>query len=195
MTWIANVARASLLAAAVLAGCASHGPAPSGRPINVPVPAGNPPGLLQSPGQAPLPAAEESVPGVRLGANRSEVQSAYPTADCSSGQCLGSVALYGMPASFLVFAQPDGRWIANVAVTDATPAAKAFANASGVLRGRYAQAPESEQGGNLLRWKLDAAGSRQVVLRRCTPEQKCRGGTRTVVELDFFVKGQPGQLW
>jgi len=186
------------LLALLAAGCANHPAAVPPRPAPVvaqaPVPA---PAVGARPAAPPpVPAADETVPGVRYGALRTEVLAAYPNADCTADHCTGPLSLYGMPASFLVFAQPDGRWVANIAVTDATAAARAFAQANAAMRERYLSPSEVEAGGNLLRWRFDNIGTRQAVLRRCTPDQKCRGAPHTVVEIDYFYKGGPlGQPW
>ena len=181
-------AGAAVVAALVLAACASHqAPAPT-RTVSLGGAAGAAAGARTSPA---LPPADEAFPGVRFGATRADVLRAYPAADCSTGQCLGNLSLFGMPASFVVFAQPDGRWVASLAIADSTAPARAFAQASAALRERVASPSEVEQGGNLLRWRFDTAGARQAVLRRCGADQKCRGAPHTGVELDYFAKGAP----
>lgn len=176
------------------AGCANH-PTPPPRPAP-PVVTPAAPAVGRPAPPAPVPSADETAPGVRYGALRSEVLAAYPNADCTPEHCAAPISLYGMPASFLIFAQPDGRWVASIAVTDATAPARAFAQANAAMRERYLSPSEVEQGGSLLRWKFDNIGTRQAVLRRCTPDQKCRGTPHTVVEVDYFYKGGPlAQPW
>ena len=171
--------------AALVAGCA--GPQAPGT-VRVPV---VPPASAPAPAPPGPATADQTFAGVRFGASRAEVLQAYPGADCSGDQCLGSLSYAGMPASFVVFAQPDGRWVTSIAVTDATAQAKAFAQASTELRARFHAATDADASGALWRWRLDKDGTRQVVLRRCTPDQRCRGTPHTAIEVDFFAKGAP----
>jgi hypothetical protein len=194
-------ALAPALAAALLAaGCST--PFPPAPPRPSAVPASTPSAVVAGKpvtGPVPLPAVpseDETLPGVRYGATRAELLAAYPGAECTPEHCTGSVTMYGLPATFLVFAQPDGRWAASIAVSDATAAARAFAQVNAAMRERYLSPSEVEPGANLLRWRFDNIGTRQAVLRRCTPDQKCRGAPHTVVEVDFFYKGGPlAQPW
>lgn len=182
------------LLALLAAGCANHPAAVSSRPA--PVGAAVPGAGARPAPPAPVPAADETVPNIRYGALRSEVLAAYPSADCTPEHCTAPVSLFGMPATFLIFAQPDGRWVANIAITDSTAAARAFAQANAAMRERYLSPSEVEGGGSLLRWRFDNIGTRQAVLRRCTADQKCRGAPHTVVEVDYFYKGGPlAQPW
>ncbi len=170
------------LLALLVAACANH-PTPPSRPVPAAAP------VVARP--APIASGDETVAGIRFGALRSEVLAAYPNADCTPEHCAAPISQFGMPASFVIFAQPDGRWVANIAITDATAAARAFAQANAAMRERYLSPSEVEAGGNLLRWRFDNIGTRQAVLRRCTPDHKCRGAPHTVVELDWFYKGGP----
>jgi hypothetical protein len=191
---------AALAAALLAAGCAHRAVplAPQPAPVAVPGPLPGPaPIVAGKPAPLPpVPSEDETLPGLRYGATRAELLAAYPGADCSTDHCAGSVTMYGLPASFLVFAQSDGRWVASIAVSDATAAARAFAQANAAMRERYLSPSEVEPGANLLRWRFDNIGTRQAVLRRCTADQKCRGAPHTVVEIDFFYKGGPlSQPW
>lgn len=191
------------LAATLLAGCASSPlpPWPSSAPAPAPAPGATVPPALQPPGPPappppPVAKEDEAFGGLRFGATRAEVQLAYPGAECGAEQCAGGFLFAGMPATFVVFAQPDGRWVASVAISDATAAARAWTQANAEIRGRWLSPNDGvEQGGSLLRWRIDRDGARQAVLRRCAPDAKCRGGVRTVVEVDFLAKGAPGQAW
>ena len=197
------VALAPALAAALLAaGCATRPvPAPPrAAPVPAPAPWASAPASAPAPGKPvtlpPVPAEDETLPGLRYGATRAELLVAYPAAECTADHCSGAVTMYGLPATFLVFAQADGRWVASIAVGDSTAAPRAFAQANAAMRERYLSPSEVEPGANLLRWRFDNIGTRQAVLRRCTADQKCRGAPHTVVEVDFFYKGGPlAQPW
>ncbi len=175
---------AAVLAAALLAGCAGRatGPVP---PASGPVKPPLPPAF-----EAPPP-ADETFRGVRFGASRAEVLKAYPDAACGPRDCSGAARLQGQPANFLVFAQPDGRWVARLTLSDAAAPGRHFRALNDELGARFARLSETiEQDGNLYRWR-DKERQRQVVLRRCPDGARCAGLAPHAVELDFFEQGPP----
>ena len=137
---------------------------------------------------------DEAFPGVRFGASRPDLLRAYPAANCDPTGCTGDTRLYHLPASFFVFAQPDGRWVARLSVSDAADPGRSFRALDDGLSLRFpAMSATIEQGGNLYRWR-DRDGHRQVVLRRCP--SGCLGLAPDMVEVDYFEQGPAtGRPW
>jgi hypothetical protein len=181
-TWVA-------VAAVGVAGCAHH-PARVASPAPAP---GSSPVQPGAPAPLPVPAdPDEAFHGVRFGASRLDVLHAYPGAACGPQQCTGETRLFGLPATFLVFAQADGRWVARVSVPESTAPGANFNHVNDGLSARFHQQEVViEQGGNLYRWHLEAHRPRQAVLRRCPSDQRCAGLEHNVVEVDFFEQDAP----
>jgi hypothetical protein len=171
--------------AAIVAGCAHHvaPPAPASAPASAPVPSWSP--------SKPVAPAEidpdEAFRGVRFGASRADLLRAYPTAACTPQQCTGSTQLFGLPAAFFVFEQADGSWVARLTVQESTAPGANFNHVNDGLSARYRHEEVAiEDDGNRYRWHPDAARPRQIVLRRCAFDKKCKGLDHGVIEIAFF---------
>lgn len=178
---------AAVAFAALVAGCAHR---PTSAPVATSTPA---PVASWSPSKpaAPVPVdPDEAFHGVRFGASRVDLLRAYPAAACGPKECSGTTQLFGLQATFFVFAQPDGRWVARVSLPESTAPGANFNHVNDGLSARFRQDEVViEQGGNLYRWHPGASRQRQVVLRRCPLEQRCAGLEHNVVEVDFFEQG------
>ncbi len=174
---------------AIVAGCAHQARAPQAT-ASAPAPAPS-----WSPSKPAAPAAadpDEAFPGVRFGAARADVLRAYPAATCTPQQCSGTTQLYGLGATFLVFAQADGSWAARLSLPESTAPGANFNHINDGLSARYRhEEVVIEDHGNRYRWHPDAARPRQIVLRRCGIDEKCRGLDHGVVEVAFFEQGPP----
>ena len=175
--------------ALIVAGCAHRVAAP---PPAAPAAA---PGPSWSPSKPAAPSAvdpDEAFRGVRFGASRADVLRAYPTATCTAQQCTGATQLYGLAATFFVFAQPDGSWAARLSLPESTAPGANFNHINDGLSARYRhEEVVIEDHGNRYRWHPDAARPRQIVLRRCGADEKCKGLDHNVVEVAFFEQGPP----
>lgn len=174
--------------AALVAGCAHHAAQPAAAPAPVPVPS-------WSPSKPAAPAAvdpDEAFRGVRFGASRADVLRAYPNASCAASQCTGSTQMFGLQASFLVFVTADGTWAARLSMPESTAPGANFNHVNDGLSARYRhEEVVIEDHGNVYRWHPDAARPRQIVLRRCGADEKCKGLDHGVVEVAFFEQDPP----
>ena len=173
---------------AIVAGCAHHAPQPTAAPASAPAPS-------WSPSKPAAPASadpDEAFRGVRFGASRADVLRAYPNASCAPQQCTGSTQVFGLQANFLVFATPDGTWAARLSMAESTAPGANFNHVNDGLSARYRhEEVVIEDHGNIYRWHPDAARPRQIVLRRCGAEAKCKGLDHGAIELAFFEQDPP----
>jgi hypothetical protein len=181
---------------AALAGCAAY-VAPRSAPAPVSTWAPPQPEPPAAPVAPPAIDPDEAFHGVRFGASRADVLRAYPGAACTAQQCTGSTQLFGLPATFFVFAQADGSWAARLSLPESTVPGANFNRINDGLSARYRhEEVVIEDHGNRFRWHPDAARPRQIVLRRCGADEKCRGLDHGVIELAFFEQGTPlGHGW